>query len=187
MLSTSETSRTPSFSRNSTNSSSRKLEFVSLAIPIAGVVVINQFVITLGLSSLSESVDLTGLQWYWILGNTDVTLASTLEVGQLLALYTSNLVVLSSQFLLILSAVDVIHAVALPSLGVKADAIPGRLVNVRVNSEVPGLYAGQCSELCGAMHAFMPLNVALVCLRSLSAMRSSPILKSTTFSSYRIS
>ena len=61
----------------------------------------------------------------------------------------------------LLAAVDVIHAVALPTLGVKADAIPGRLVHVRLYSDLAGSFSGQCSELCGAMHAFMPLQVVI--------------------------
>lgn len=61
-----------------------------------------------------------------------------------------------------LSAADVIHAVALPGLGVKADAIPGRIVNVNIATDVSGSFSGQCSELCGAMHAFMPLAITAV-------------------------
>jgi cytochrome c oxidase subunit 2 len=50
-------------------------------------------------------------------------------------------------------------------LGIKADAIPGRLSIVRFSFEIPGYYSGQCSELCGAMHAFMPLVVMAVKLK----------------------
>lgn len=60
---------------------------------------------------------------------------------------------------ILLSAVDVIHAIALPTLAVKADAIPGRVVTFPVSSEIIGSFSGQCSELCGAMHAFMPLSM----------------------------
>ena len=85
-------------------------------------------------------------------------------MGQLFAITVGNLVVanVSAGILVVLSAVDVIHALAIPGLGVKADAIPGRLVHVKILSSVNGSFSGQCSELCGAMHAFMPATVALV-------------------------
>ena len=60
---------------------------------------------------------------------------------------------------LVLTAGDVIHAVALPSLGVKADAIPGRLQLAHLTVSAPGRHYGQCSELCGAMHGYMPVSV----------------------------
>ncbi len=56
----------------------------------------------------------------------------------------------------------VIHAFALPAFGVKADAVPGRLNEVWFKAEKPGIYYGQCSELCGANHAFMPIAIRVV-------------------------
>ena len=50
----------------------------------------------------------------------------------------------------------------MPSLGVKADAVPGRLNQVKFISHRPGLFFGQCSEICGANHRFMPIVVELV-------------------------
>lgn len=87
-----------------------------------------------------------------------------LSVGDLLALSVSSTATIAAPTMMgtvLLSAVDVIHAVAVPTLGVKADAIPGRLVHLRMCFEVSGCYSGQCSELCGAMHAFMPLQVVV--------------------------
>lgn len=54
---------------------------------------------------------------------------------------------------------DVLHSWAVPSLGIKVDAIPGRLNQVIVTANRPGVYHGQCSELCGAAHAFMPIEL----------------------------
>jgi cytochrome c oxidase subunit 2 len=51
----------------------------------------------------------------------------------------------------------VLHAWAVPSLGVKADAVPGRLNQVKFISQRPGIYFGQCSEICGANHRFIPI------------------------------
>lgn len=93
-----------------------------------------------------------------------MTLVNSLRIGDLFGLSVGNIATLpanSSIGVFILSAVDVIHAVALPSLGVKADAIPGRLVHVKLLSDLQGTFSGQCSELCGAMHAFMPLQVVV--------------------------
>ena len=58
---------------------------------------------------------------------------------------------------LIITAKDVLHSFAVPSLGVKMDAVPGRLNQVTVFIIEPGIYYGQCSELCGINHAFMPI------------------------------
>jgi cytochrome c oxidase subunit 2 len=60
---------------------------------------------------------------------------------------------------LVISAADVIHSVALPSLALKADAIPGRIQLNSIASPIPGRHFGQCSELCGAMHGYMPISV----------------------------
>jgi cytochrome c oxidase subunit 2 len=60
---------------------------------------------------------------------------------------------------LLVSTLDVIHSFSLPSLGIKVDAIPGRINNVTLSSVTKGLYVGYCSELCGSGHAFMPINI----------------------------
>lgn len=79
-------------------------------------------------------------------------------VGQLFGLSVGNFAVISvGVSLLALSAVDVIHALAIPTLAVKSDAIPGRCVLVKLNFDTSGNFSGQCSELCGAMHGFMPI------------------------------
>jgi cytochrome c oxidase subunit 2 len=62
----------------------------------------------------------------------------------------------------VVTAADVIHSFALPSAGVKIDAIPGKLNTVRVKFEKPGIFFGQCSEICGANHTLMPIVVTAV-------------------------
>ena len=62
-------------------------------------------------------------------------------------------------FELIISSLDVIHSFSLPTLGIKVDAIPGRISNMNINGLCSGLYIGYCSELCGSGHAFMPINL----------------------------
>ena len=63
---------------------------------------------------------------------------------------------------ILISSADVLHAWTVPSLGVKADAVPGRLNQVKFISQRPGLFFGQCSEICGANHRFMPIVIEVV-------------------------
>ncbi len=60
------------------------------------------------------------------------------------------------------TASDVLHAFAMPSFGLKIDAVPGRLNETWFVAEREGVYYGQCSELCGARHAFMPIAIRVV-------------------------
>ena len=60
------------------------------------------------------------------------------------------------------TAGDVIHSWAVPAFGVKQDAVPGRLAHLWFNADQEGIYFGQCSELCGKDHAFMPIQVRVV-------------------------
>ena len=62
----------------------------------------------------------------------------------------------------LITANDVLHAWALPSFGVKRDAVPGRINETWFKAEKVGTYYGQCSELCGIKHAFMPFTVKVV-------------------------
>ena len=62
----------------------------------------------------------------------------------------------------LITANDVLHAWALPSFGVKRDAVPGRINETWFKAEKVGTYYGQCSELCGIKHAFMPITVKVV-------------------------
>jgi cytochrome c oxidase subunit 2 len=84
---------------------------------------------------------------------------SFLAIGDLLGLLASNLVTISGFSVFVISAVDVIHAIAIPTTGLKLDAIPGRLSTTKFDCELAGVYAGQCSELCGALHGFMPVQL----------------------------
>jgi heme/copper-type cytochrome/quinol oxidase subunit 2 len=61
-----------------------------------------------------------------------------------------------------ITAVDVLHCWAVPSLGIKVDAVPGRLNQTFAYINQPGLFFGQCSEICGANHGFMPIEVVVV-------------------------
>jgi cytochrome c oxidase subunit 2 len=142
------------------------------------------------LYSLDEIVDpavtvkAIGHQWYWVYEYSDYcadsdnqTLAGNgiifdsyllvddlLEQGQLRLLEVDNRLVLpvQSHIRLLTSSADVIHSFAVPSLGIKLDAIPGRLNQVTLFIKRQGVFYGQCSELCGANHGFMPICVEAV-------------------------
>lgn len=89
-----------------------------------------------------------------------------LELGQLRLLEVDNRVVVPAKTHLrfIITSADVIHSWAVPSLGVKCDAVPGRLNQTSVFIKREGVYYGQCSEICGTNHAFMPIVVEAVSL-----------------------
>lgn len=70
---------------------------------------------------------------------------------------------------LLITASDVIHAVAVPAFAIKVDAVPGRMNETWFRAEKEGDYYGQCSELCGVDHAFMPIHVKVVSKEAFAA------------------
>jgi cytochrome c oxidase subunit II len=114
-----------------------------------------------------------GKQWYWSYEYPDngnftfdatMTAEADLKPGQPRLLETDNPVVVpvNTNVRLLVTAADVIHAWAMPAFGVKKDAVPGRLNETWFRAEREGTYYGQCSEICGANHAFMPIKVQVV-------------------------
>jgi cytochrome c oxidase subunit 2 len=107
-------------------------------------------------------------QWYWSYEYTDyaepLTFDSFLVDGPLRQLNVDNYLVLpvDTSVRLLITASDVIHSFAVPSLGIKLDAIPGRLNSIGVIISRPGVFYGQCSELCGYLHGFMPIGIKAV-------------------------
>nr|UBD07332.1 cytochrome c oxidase subunit II [Synapturanus sp. MNHN-RA-2020.0087] len=109
-----------------------------------------------------------GHQWYWSYEYSDLTDISfdsymiptkDLTPGLLRLLEVDNRLTLPTGLLTraIITADDVLHSWAMPSLGVKIDAIPGRLNQTSFMISHPGVFYGQCSEICGANHSFMPI------------------------------
>ena len=84
------------------------------------------------------------------------------EYPRLLAVDNEVVVPVDTTVRLLVTASDVLHAFALPAFGVKVDAVPGRLNETWFKAEREGLYYGQCSELCGKDHAFMPIAIRVV-------------------------
>ena len=87
-----------------------------------------------------------------------------LKEGQprLLAVDNEVVVPVNKVIKIMITANDVLHAWALPSFGVKRDAVPGRINETWFKPERTGTFYGQCSELCGIKHAFMPITVRLL-------------------------
>ncbi|WP_292551089.1 cytochrome c oxidase subunit II [Mesorhizobium sp.] len=81
---------------------------------------------------------------------------------RLLAVDNELVVPVNTMTRVLVTATDVIHAFAMPSFGVKTDAVPGRINEIWFKAEKEGLYYGQCSELCGKDHAFMPIAIRVV-------------------------
>nr|ABW71599.1 cytochrome oxidase subunit II [Leucopsar rothschildi] len=111
-----------------------------------------------------------GHQWYWTYEYTDLkeltfdsymVPTSDLPLGHFRLLEVDHRVIvpMDSKVRVIVTADDVLHSWAVPSLGVKTDAIPGRLNQTAFLASRPGVYYGQCSEICGANHSFMPIVV----------------------------
>lgn len=96
--------------------------------------------------------------------NFDSYMLTDPEPGQMRLLDVDERLVLPTNSLIrvLVTSTDVIHSWAVPSLGVKIDAVPGRLNQVWLTIQRPGVFYGQCSELCGANHAFMPIVVEAV-------------------------
>jgi cytochrome c oxidase subunit 2 len=118
------------------------------------------------------TVTATGSQWFWSYEYPDhgISFASImvqeadLKPGQPRLLTADhNLVVPVNKNVIVgVKATDVIHDFAVPSFGVKLDAVPGRLQKTWFRAEKTGMFYGQCSELCGRNHAFMPIAVEVV-------------------------
>nr|YP_001491477.1 cytochrome c oxidase subunit II [Heniochus diphreutes]BAF80392.1 cytochrome c oxidase subunit II [Heniochus diphreutes] len=114
-----------------------------------------------------------GHQWYWSYEYTDyeelsfdsyMTPTQDLMPGQFRLLEVDHRMVVPtmSPVRLLVSAEDVLHSWTVPALGVKMDAVPGRLNQTAFVTSRPGVYYGQCSEICGANHSFMPIVVEVV-------------------------
>ncbi len=119
------------------------------------------------------TIKATGHQWYWsydypdhgnISFDANIVPDEELKAGQLRLLETDNRVVLpvDTDIRVLLTSDDVIHNWAVPSLGLKLDTVPGRISETWVRIEREGTFYGQCSELCGINHAYMPIAIEAV-------------------------
>nr|YP_010268793.1 cytochrome c oxidase subunit II [Halobates proavus]UIG88095.1 cytochrome c oxidase subunit 2 [Halobates proavus]UIG88101.1 cytochrome c oxidase subunit 2 [Halobates proavus] len=114
-----------------------------------------------------------GHQWYWTYEYSDfkniefesyMKPTNDIQINEFRLLETDNRITLpmNNQIRIIVTATDVLHSWTIPSLGIKIDAIPGRLNQGSMYINRPGIMYGQCSEICGANHSFMPITVESV-------------------------
>ena len=154
------------------------LEVAWTVVPIVILVVIGipSFKL-LYLSDVTPKADMTikaiGHQWYWTYEYPDhgkfsfdanMIPPEEIKPGQLRLLETDNTVVVpvDTTVRVQITATDVLHAWAVPAFGVKRDAVPGRLNETWFKATKEGIFYGQCSELCGVNHGFMPIKVEVV-------------------------
>lgn len=126
------------------------------------------------------TVKVIGSQWYWSYEYSDsytdtnesiffdsyMVLEDDLDIGQFRLLEVDNRIVVptNTHIRMIITASDVLHSWAVPSLGIKLDACPGRLNQTSMFIKREGVFYGQCSEICGINHGFMPIVVEAVSL-----------------------
>ncbi len=144
------------------------------------------------------NIKVTGYQWYWgyeytdhgfgfdsmMIGDDKVLTpdveAELVEAGYsrdefLLATDTAVVVPIDKVVVMQITGADVIHSWTIPAFGVKQDAVPGRLGQLWFKAEKEGIYFGQCSELCGKDHAYMPITVKVVSQENYDAWLSGAI------------
>ncbi len=168
------------------------LEIAWTIIPIAILVFIGSFSLPVlfkqqEIPQGDVTIKVTGYQWYWgyeyvdegiafdsyMIGAdannmlTPEVSAQLAEAGYtdqqfLLATDTAVVVPVGKTIVMQLTGADVIHSWTIPAFGVKQDAVPGRLAQLWFAAEKEGIYFGQCSELCGIAHAYMPITVKVV-------------------------
>ncbi|MFT5066032.1 MAG: cytochrome c oxidase subunit 2 [Yoonia sp.] len=122
------------------------------------------------------TIKVTGYQWYWgyeyvddgvafdsfMLAREELEEFGYSQNEYRLATDTSVVVPVGATIVMQLTGADVIHSWTIPAFGVKQDAVPGRLAQLWFAAEREGIYFGQCSELCGKDHAYMPITVKVV-------------------------
>jgi cytochrome c oxidase subunit 2 len=118
------------------------------------------------------TVKATGKQWFWSYDYPDVKLGfdslmlqdkdRKADQPRLLAVDNEMVVPVNKVVRLIVTGADVIHSFSIPSFGIKIDGVPGRINETWFKAEREGMYYGQCSQLCGRDHAFMPIAIRVV-------------------------
>nr|UGS80297.1 cytochrome c oxidase subunit II [Prolachesilla sp. GRA2sp1LA] len=116
----------------------------------------------------SLTVKTIGHQWYWSYEYSDFiniefdsymtpVEENSLSEFRLLEVNNRLIIPMNTQTRILVTAADVLHSWAMPSLGIKIDATPGRINQMSFIVKYPGLFYGQCSEICGSVHSFMPI------------------------------
>lgn len=166
----------------STTTHNTPLEIAWTVIPAFSLVIIAIFFSVpilfkqLRIPEADVTIKATGNQWYWTYDYVDhdfgfdsvmLTRDEVIDAGYnedeyLLATDTAVVIPVNSTIVMQITAADVIHAWTIPSFGVKQDGVPGRLAELWFEADREGVYFGQCSELCGKDHSYMPITVKVV-------------------------
>nr|YP_009992039.1 cytochrome c oxidase subunit II [Rhipicephalus appendiculatus]AGH19687.1 cytochrome c oxidase subunit 2 [Rhipicephalus appendiculatus]QLD97234.1 cytochrome c oxidase subunit 2 [Rhipicephalus appendiculatus]QLD97247.1 cytochrome c oxidase subunit 2 [Rhipicephalus appendiculatus]QNN85510.1 cytochrome c oxidase subunit II [Rhipicephalus appendiculatus]WNZ34620.1 cytochrome c oxidase subunit II [Rhipicephalus appendiculatus] len=122
------------------------------------------------------SIKILGHQWYWSYEYSDFNkefdsfmipeMEMTKNSFRLLDTDNNLVIPINTNIKYLISSMDVIHSWTVPSLGIKMDAVPGRLNQSFSVSSRPGLFFGQCSEICGANHSFMPISLEITSMNN---------------------
>nr|QLD96909.1 cytochrome c oxidase subunit 2 [Ogadenus brumpti ssp. 1 BJM-2017] len=122
------------------------------------------------------SIKIIGHQWYWSYEYPDFNIEfdsfmiPTENLNnfsfRLLDVDNRTIIPFNTNLRFLVSSADVIHSWTIPALGLKMDAIPGRLNQMFTNPSRPGVFFGQCSEICGANHSFMPISMEITSLKN---------------------
>jgi len=118
------------------------------------------------------SIKVIGHQWFWSYEYSDflntefdsflTQSSNNLNLRRLIDVDSRLVLPLNSQIRTLISAADVLHSWTIPSIGIKVDAIPGRLNQLNFVGTRPGVFFGQCSEICGANHSFIPIRAEFI-------------------------
>ena len=157
------------------------LEVAWTVVPVAILVVIGAYSLPIlfkqqEIPEADITIKVTGYQWYWgyeyvdhdfgfdsvMLQKDELSDYGYAPDEYLLATDTAVVVPVGATVVMQLTGADVIHSWTIPAFGVKQDAVPGRLAELWFAAEKEGVYFGQCSELCGQAHAYMPITVKVV-------------------------
>ena len=157
------------------------LEVAWTVVPVGILVVIGAFSLPIlfkqqEIPEADVTIKVTGYQWYWgyeyvdhdfgfdsvMLQKDELADHGYAPDEYLLATDTAVVVPVGATVVMQLTGADVIHSWTIPAFGVKQDAVPGRLAELWFAAEKEGVYFGQCSELCGQAHAYMPITVKVV-------------------------
>nr|YP_008757717.1 cytochrome c oxidase subunit II [Cavariella salicicola]AGF93734.1 cytochrome c oxidase subunit II [Cavariella salicicola] len=120
------------------------------------------------------TIKIFGHQWFWSYEYSDFSnieyesyMINNLEKENFRLIEVDNKTIIPFKFniRLLISSDDVIHSWTIPSLAIKIDAIPGRMNQINLFMSRPGMYFGQCSEICGINHSFMPIQIESINLK----------------------
>lgn len=165
----------------------KKLEFIWCIIPTLILILIAgpSFSLVFSLDSVVNpeiNIKVTGRQWYWVYSYDNMTIFDDGK-KDIMFNYDSNMIIdsdlnkgahrlleVNNKLILpvgvpirfLITSMDVLHSWAVPAFGLKVDAVPGRLNQFIVEIKKPGIFYGQCSELCGSMHGFMPITIQAI-------------------------